>query len=208
MAKKIDPKILQAEITGKIREFYPYFLAFYLLSLIISIFSRTWSGFFYWPGFHGAFIFLTLLFVLTFEFNFKNKNFQIIGFTKNSARQAGQQLRQYFNFVRSQLLNLTPRTWLKIFIISAILVFALFKAIGVLDFLVLLYALISFFFIFDSRYAAGAALVFLASCPFLLIFKKDALAESAAIYAYYFLIITVLTQIRELKKAEKNLKSS
>jgi hypothetical protein len=207
MAKKIDPKILQAEIIVKIREFYPYFLGFYLLSLIISLFSKTWSGFFYWPGFHGIIIFFTLLFVLTFKLNFKNKNFKIIGFTKNSAFQVNRQLRQYFNFVRSKLLSLPLRTWLKIFIISAILIFALFKTIGVLDFLILLYALISFFFILDSRYAAGTALFFLASCPFLLIFKKDALAESVAIYAYYFLIITVLTQIRELKKAKKNLKS-
>jgi len=149
-------------------------------------------------------IFFTLLFALTFEFNFKNKNFEIIGFTKNSARLVNKQLRQYFNFIYFRLTNLSRRTWLKIFIIIAILIFALFKEISVLNFLVLFYALVSFLFIFDSRYAAGAALVFLASCPFLLIFKKDAFAENAAIYAYYFLIITVLTQIRELKKEGNN----
>jgi len=40
MEKKLDPKILQAEIKGKIREFYPYFLGFYLLSLIVSLFFQ------------------------------------------------------------------------------------------------------------------------------------------------------------------------
>jgi len=190
MAKKININILGQELKGKIRNFYPYFLGFYLLSLIVSLFSKTWSSFFYWPGFYGALIFFTLLFALTFEFNFKNKNL----------------LRQYFNSVYCRLKVIDRKTWLKIIIIAAILIFSLIKNIGVLDFLVLLYALISFFFILDSRLAAGGALVLLASCPFFLIFKEDSLAENAAIYAYYFLIITVLTQIREMKKEGKEAK--
>ncbi len=49
----------------------------------------------------------------------------------------------------------------------------------------------------DSRDIALLALISLASCPFLLIFKKEALAEQMAIYAYYFLVITVVLQIVE-----------
>lgn len=49
----------------------------------------------------------------------------------------------------------------------------------------------------DSRVVAGGALVSLASCPILLILKQDSVAEQMAIYAYYFLAITVILQIIE-----------
>jgi hypothetical protein len=50
----------------------------------------------------------------------------------------------------------------------------------------------------DSRLSAAIGLVFLAVCPFLLITKKDAAAEQAANYAYFFLAIGVLVQLEEL----------
>ena len=79
---------------------------------------------------------------------------------------------------------------------------ALFKGLGVVDFLVLFYALTSFIFVWNSRWAGGAALVLLASCPVLLILKKEVWAENVAVYAYYFLVIVVITQIREVRKAK------
>lgn len=203
MPKRINSKILLAELKEKIRNFYPYLLGFYLLSLVTASFWKDWSRFFNWPAFHGVIILFTLLFALTFKFNVKFKRHLMISLTKNSAHQVNKQLRQYFNLIYSQLSNLSRRTWLKIFIIALILILAIFKEIAIFDFLVLVYALISVLFILDSRYAAGMALVFLAACPFLLILKKDLWAESSAIYAYYFLVITVITQIRELKKEDK-----
>ncbi|HZJ41004.1 MAG TPA: hypothetical protein VFD16_01935, partial [Candidatus Saccharimonadales bacterium] len=134
---------------------------------------------------------------------FKIGDLKIIGLVENSAREVGRQVRQYFILIYFKLTKISWKVWLKIFIILALLIFSIFKEIGFLDFLVLFYGLISFLFIINSRYSAVAALIFLAACPFLLIFKKDVLAESSAIYAYYFLVITVLTQIRELKK-DKN----
>lgn len=237
MSRKINLKILLLELKEKIREFYPYFLGFYLLSVVVAVFSKTWSSFFYWPAFHRAIIFFTILFILTFKFNFrfklkshfkinplklkfkfkdfnfkpsfKIKNFYtkyslvVIRITKNSARQTSRQLRKYFNSVYLKLKKIKRRSWLKIFIIAVMLIFSLVKQIGVIDFAILFYALISVLFILDSRYAAGAALVFLAACPFLLIFKKAVIAENSAIFAYYFLVITVVTQVRELKKEAK-----
>ena len=50
----------------------------------------------------------------------------------------------------------------------------------------------------DSRLSATMGLVFLASCPFLLIAKKEPVAEQAANYAYFFLAIGVLVQLEEL----------
>jgi len=50
----------------------------------------------------------------------------------------------------------------------------------------------------DSRLSAVVGLAFLALCPFLLIAKKEAAAEQAANYAYFFLAIGVLVQLEEL----------
>jgi hypothetical protein len=50
----------------------------------------------------------------------------------------------------------------------------------------------------DSRISAGVGLAFLATCPFLLIAKKEAVAEQAANYAYFFLAIGVLVQLEEM----------
>jgi hypothetical protein len=54
-----------------------------------------------------------------------------------------------------------------------------------------------------SRLTAVPALAFLIATPFLLIFKKEILAEQAAIYAYYFLIMSVIMGIYEIRKEEK-----
>lgn len=211
---------------GKIREFYPYFLGFYLLSLFVAIFSRTWHSFFYWPAFHGAIIIFTVLFLLTIKFNFHlNLKFKLnlkLGERSVSWRMitvrtfrflvylagrffqiAWRLAKAVLLFVFKKIAELPLKVKLKISVIIAILAFALFKSIGVLDFLVLAYALISVLFVIESRLAAGAALILLASCPLFLILKKDTFAETAAVYAYYFLMITVLTQIRELKNEKE-----
>jgi len=58
----------------------------------------------------------------------------------------------------------------------------------------------------DSRITATGALVSLASCPILLITKQDAYAEQMAVYAYYFLVITVVLQIIEYKRHPERFK--
>ncbi len=89
-------------------------------------------------------------------------------------------------------------------IIVVVLIFALFQRIEVIDFFVLSYALISILFVMESRIAVGIALACLICCPFLLIQKNGVLAETTAVYAYYFLVITVLTQIREHRRESRD----
>jgi hypothetical protein len=50
----------------------------------------------------------------------------------------------------------------------------------------------------DGRLSVAVGLAFLATCPFLLIAEKDAVAEQAADCAYSFLAIGVLVQVEEL----------
>lgn len=54
----------------------------------------------------------------------------------------------------------------------------------------------------SSRILAMPALFFLVLTPFALIFKQDLLAENLAIYAYYFLILTVMMGIYEVRNAK------
>lgn len=70
--------------------------------------------------------------------------------------------------------------------------------------LILIYFGIAIVWKLTSRIAAGLALFFLASCPVLLIFKNEALAETFAIYAYYFLVITVVGEILSLKRGDSS----
>ena len=52
----------------------------------------------------------------------------------------------------------------------------------------------------DNRVIGGLALLSLASCPFLLLFKQADLAEIMAVYAYFFLVLTVVLQIIEYQR--------
>ena len=57
-----------------------------------------------------------------------------------------------------------------------------------------------------SRYLAYPALLFLSITPFLLILDKKDKAEEFAIYAYYFLAMTVIMGIYEIRKEDNNSK--
>lgn len=90
-------------------------------------------------------------------------------------------------------------------IFSVLLVVGAFVAMKQYDFtffgtLILIYFGISLLWKLTSRISASFALFFLASCPILLILKNDSLAETFAIYAYYFLVITVVSEIVELRR--------
>lgn len=70
----------------------------------------------------------------------------------------------------------------------------------IIETLILSYFGIAIIWKWTSRISAFLALVLLASEPFLLALKKDAIAETLAVYAFYFLIITVTQEIISLKK--------
>ncbi len=73
---------------------------------------------------------------------------------------------------------------------------------GLLWGLFLLFAL----FDFDSRIVGVMAIIALATCPILLSLGKDELAEERAIYAFFFLTITVVLQLIELVRRPERFK--
>ncbi|MFA6537674.1 MAG: hypothetical protein WCT18_04750 [Patescibacteria group bacterium] len=106
-------------------------------------------------------------------------------------------------FIWSKLQKVKINDWVKVVIMVLFLSFAVSQELGFFTFCVLIFGLISVLFVLDSRWSAGGAIFFLAFCPFLIIAKKETLAEETAVFAYYFLIIAVLTSLRELKRDEK-----
>jgi len=85
-----------------------------------------------------------------------------------------------------------------------VLIFSLWHQLDIINFIILAFGLISVIRPVDNRWSAGAALIFLATCPILLIAKQDILAEKSAIFAYYLLVISVLTMIHESITAKSN----
>ena len=221
---KLEWSALWDELKGRIREFYPYFLGFYILCLLIAAFSRTWRGFFYWPGFHGWFVFFTVVFLTTFRLKFSLPKINIY-FRKPDLSSGRRLVNRLNDIIRSllsfalkfgtaigqlglritfsifnRLREITWRGWLKILVVASVLIMAIWQEVNSWELLTIFYAALSILYIFDSRLSAGAALIYLTACPLLLWLDRPSLAESAAVYAFYFLVITVATQMRELRQ--------
>jgi len=56
---------------------------------------------------------------------------------------------------------------------------------------------------FEGKVSLGVALGFLVLCPFLLILKKEAIAEKAAIWTYMFLVVGVIQMLIEVRKEKR-----
>ena len=67
---------------------------------------------------------------------------------------------------------------------------------GLLWFLFLAFALYDW----DNRVIGVMALISLATCPFLLQFKQDVIAEQMAVYAFFFLTMVVVLQLIEYNR--------
>lgn len=91
---------------------------------------------------------------------------------------------------------------------SILILAAVFAAVRYFEFtfggaLILAYLGISLVWSLSSRIATSLALLFLVCVPVWLILKADALAETFAIYAYYFLVVAVVGEIGALGKENK-----
>jgi hypothetical protein len=58
----------------------------------------------------------------------------------------------------------------------------------------------------DNRIIGVMGLISIALCPFLIQFKQDVIAEQMAVYAFFFLTITVTLQIIEYKRHPERFK--
>lgn len=81
-------------------------------------------------------------------------------------------------------------------LLVALTVFLLRWSVEAIFFLTWLFA--ALFVQHDNRLSIVIGLLFIATCPFLLIAKMEAVAEGAANYAYFFLAIGVLVQLEDM----------
>lgn len=165
----------------------PFILIFYLIFLLVALFFQSIRVYVNWPLFY-----LSALFFLFFSLKSKT-----VIFFLETIKKLINILYKYFN---KKYKIWTLFDWF--IVLSGILLLAcsLYCKIGVFNFLVLFYGIVSFCLILDSRIAAGLALFLLICCLFLLIFKNNILAEKFAVFSYYFLVITACTGIRECRK--------
>ena len=206
--KNKKTRLVWEYFSGEIKNIFPYFIAFYLVSLLLARFSAVYQSFFYWPAFNGSAILLVLIYFISLSANwrpkikFKKFSFKFVDFklflknVKSGYKKITISLREY-------LIAHWPHNpiWFfaRVIIIVVVLGLALKQSITLPDFLMLSYALVAVLFALDSRYAAGAALICLVACPILLVAKKDGSAESFAVYAYYFLVVAIIGAILESK---------
>lgn len=87
--------------------------------------------------------------------------------------------------------------------ISVDTLFFEFNSDLVILFLTGLWILSLWLYEYEGRISIGMGLGFLILCPFLLIFKAEAVAEKAAIWAYVFLVVGVIQQIVEYRRSEE-----
>ncbi len=104
----------------------------------------------------------------------------------------------FFGLIRKDILS-KKKQGIILIIISICIGIYLGLSAGLLWFLFLAFAIYGW----DNRIIGVMAIICLATCPFLLQFKQDVLAEQIAVYAYFFLVMTVVLQIIEYKRHPK-----
>ena len=186
-------------VVRDILSFFPYLLILYVIVFIMSLFSSLWHSFWQVPALHICLAVFAVIFiwVKTKDFYFdrrvyeddKNTTAELLGGVKSS-------------FILS---------WRSVIILIRKTYFFLYRLIRWLIYLIRYFTprilpfclrtvLIVWKNIKNGQYISwtgGVALFFLTLCPFLLIFKKDAIAEQSAVYAFYFLVISVVLMIFE-----------
>lgn len=202
--QKIDKHKLAREFKARVKEIYPYFLGFYIICLLIAVSANDWRELFYWPALHISFLVFTLIFISAFSGSGLAVRFNAFASFGRAAYRAG---RFVLGVVKAGWLGVL-RAWQswswsargRAALLILVPLVALWQQASWWEVFTLIYAAWSIIYILDSRIAAAVALVYLAACPLLLWLNRGPLAESAAVYAFYFLVITVLTQLRELRR--------
>jgi hypothetical protein len=194
--------------------FFPYFFSFYVLSLLLSLIFPSWKLFFNWRAFTISVVVLGIFSLwsaraqslrdIIFLRSKKREFLLILQSLKKIPSIAALSFKHLFVLSINLWKGLGRRGQIKVGIIAAVLIFAITRSIGMIDFIVLAYALASMLFIFESKMPVVLVMILLTICPLLILFKKDELANISAIYAFYFLLITVVTEIMLYIKDDLN----
>ncbi|KKQ53535.1 MAG: hypothetical protein US70_C0002G0023 [Parcubacteria group bacterium GW2011_GWD2_38_11] len=107
---------------------------------------------------------------------------------------------QVFSEIKSwEIKKMTPKKVLNIVIFLVALTMGIYFQWGIMNTLIFFVLIGIILRPVRSQILAFPALFFLVLTPFALILKFEAVAENLAIYAYYFLVLTVIMGIYELR---------
>jgi len=223
-------------LLNDIADIFPYLFAFYLVSLILSLFFGAWREYFNWPIFHINIALLALLGFLSPKVQVKLESYNVQRLIRKHLWRSGY--KKYYQEAKTlpqkfialikislpilkQLIILALKSfiyifisvfkikgekkgdYLKLLIITIILVTALYFRAKILEILILIFGFrIIIDDQIDNKIPLVIAFILLIACLILLTWKQLAFAESISIFIYYLLIIFTLAEIRFLIKSK------
>ena len=104
------------------------------------------------------------------------------------------------NLIIKKVKELNWKNWLLILVALAMGIYFRWSIGEIAVFCIFIYILL---YPVPSRFMVMPALFFLILTPFFLIFSQESIAEQLAIYCYYFLVMTAIMGIYEIRKEEK-----
>lgn len=218
-------------------QLFPYFLFFYVICLLLSLFSEHWKSYFNWPVFHFSLFCMVILYILNklcakkLGFNPEKTALKFLKVRLRPKQRNNLKSRldlqdastfKIIQKVSSYLLNswirciivvfkLDPQKkgdYIKIFIIGAILFYALYQQISFINFMVLIYGLrvmLEPLAEENTQVSALIAIIFLVMTAILSILQLNDLAEQTATAAYYLLCFSCLTGLINFIRAKPEL---
>jgi len=180
----------------KIKSNYLFLLAGLLIIFHPILLAKQQAAFAYQISIFVFLLFLAALIILALKnllrLKIDEKDSFVIIFLKNNITTTVFNLKYYV--VHNKYLAI---------LLTLIFILLFWKASPTLT---ILYVIFLLFLLnkWDSRITIFLAMVCVAFCPFLIILKKESLAENFAIFAYYFFLFTVLLQIFEFKRKKNN----
>lgn len=208
-------------VLDDIADFFPYFFTFYIVSLLLSFVFKSWALFFNWQIFYLSIFVLGILSLLSKRTKKGHIKLAVIciiliyslskGIGVSNFTALSYILVTIFFFIN----NRNPWTFIRgiyvqfskfnlkkfwgygsaklgIYFSHKILKTQLGRAHSVVSMQDII-----------KKIVAVIALILLALCPLFLIYKKDGIAEMFATYAYYFLLVIVIIQIRDYFTSKK-----
>ena len=203
MSSKFNFKLFLSILIRKIRKFFPYFLGLYLLFLGLSYYNVTIKEWFSWGFFHIEVAFFGLIYLVSILWS-GNISIKKIYPLKTLSIKTILRKASLVMELKTQHISKTDK--IRIGSIITIMFIALLTPLSLISNIMLLYGLITFFYVLDSRGPALGAVLFLIFIPFLISFRtkttigSDAVTELLAVIAFEFLIIAIFTKIREILK--------
>ncbi len=216
MATKEKARNILNFFLNDIAEIFPFLFIFYATVFILSLAFESWQWYFNWPIFHVNILILGLLSFLSESGREKvfslihSGKIKLIKLKKATFKATAKSLLSFIVKIFAAALGIRQRgikSYLKFVLLAIVLSFAISRGANVIELLILFYAFRAIFVGINSRLSGLLAAAFLAGSIGLTIIKKNVWAEQPMIFAFYFFIIFIISQIVESREVRRGKKS-